>query len=88
MLTLKIINTLGVTGDVMFCCVIQNTKLCSRWNNHMFQRQMVWPIVYDVLQIFCQGVADRMATVVDVVTTVLCLEGVMPRHSRCCRHLN
>ena len=41
-------------------------------------RQMVYPVICDVLKMLCQSVADEMTTVVDVVATYeLYYAGVM-----------
>ena len=71
------INVVGVTGFGMFCGVMENTELYGRCNNHLLQLQMVWPIVYDVCQMFYSGVADVVATCIEC-----CLEDVMPKSGR------
>ena len=65
------INTLGVTWYVMLYGVMQNPDLHGRWKNHFLQWHIVWTVGYGVWQMFCQGVANEMAIVADVVTTVL-----------------
>ena len=68
----------------MFCHDVQNAELWSRWNNHLLQWQMVWPIVYDVWLVFCQGVADGIATDRCCSHYIeFCLAGIMPRCDRC-----